>query len=200
MMGWIGTIALAAHGIALQIAAIAFMIPLGLASAATGRVGRAFGRDDRADLGRAANTALRLASLMAFAAATLFWLWPDRLIALYLDHASPTAEAVLAYAVPLLLVAAAFQIADSLQAVASGILRGVKDTRTPMLLAVVSYWVIGMPVAWLLAFPLGWGGIGIWWGLAFGLAAAAILLNLRFARRDRLGLLDAAPVPERTPA
>jgi MATE family multidrug resistance protein len=190
MMGWIGTIALAAHGIALQIAAIAFMIPLGLASAATVRVGVAFGRDDRADLGRAANTALVLATLIAVDTATLFWVWPDRLIALYLDRASPTAGAVLAYAVPLLLVAAAFQIADSLQAVASGILRGVKDTRTPMLIAVFSYWVIGMPVAYVLAFPLAWGGTGIWWGLALGLAAAAILLNARVLRRNRLGLLD----------
>ena len=90
---------------------------------------------------------------------------------------------------PLLLVAAAFQLFDSLQAVASGILRGVKDTRVPMLIALFSYWGVGLPVAYLLAFGAGWGGIGVWWGLALGLAAAALLLSGRFQLRDRLGLL-----------
>lgn len=190
MMGWIGTIPLAAHGIALQIASIAFMIPLGIASAATVRVGLAFGRDARADLGRAAYAALALAGAIAVASAALFWVFADALIGLYLDRSGPSAAAVLANGVPLLLVAAAFQIADSLQAVASGVLRGVKDTRIPMLIAVFSYWGVGMPVAYVLAFPLGWGGPGVWWGLALGLSAAAILLNARVLRRDRLGLLD----------
>jgi MATE family multidrug resistance protein len=199
MMGWIGTIELAAHGIALQITSIAFMIPLGIANAATVRVGLTFGRDNHADLGRAANCALLLATLTAIASAALFWTWPDRLIGLYLDRASPTAGAVLTYAVPMLLVAAAFQIVDSLQVVGSGVLRGIRDTRTPMVIAVFSYWGIGMPVAYVLAFPLGRGGTGIWWGLAFGLATAALLLNARFLRRDRLGLLDAPARPDTLP-
>ena len=193
MMGWLGTVPLAAHGIALQLASIAFMVPLGIANAATVRVGVAFGRGDRADLGRAGNTALVIAALVALTSASLFWIWPDVLVGLYLDPATPSATAVLAYAPPLLLVAAAFQIVDSLQVVASGILRGVRDTRVPMLIAVFSYWVIGMPAAYLLAFPLGRQGTGIWWGLAFGLATAAILLNTRFQRRGRLPLLDETP-------
>jgi MATE family multidrug resistance protein len=189
MMGWLGTIPLAAHGIALQIASVAFMVPLGLASAATVRVGLALGRGDAVDLGRAGNTALLLAMLIAFAGAVVLWTWPDTLIGFYLDPENDNAGALLAYAVPLLLVAAACQLFDSLQVVASGILRGFKDTRVPMLIALFSYWGVGLPVAYLLAFGAGWGGVGVWWGLALGLAAAALLLSGRFQRRDRLGLL-----------
>ena len=190
MMGWIGTIPLAAHGIAVQIAGIAFMIPLGIASAATVRVGVALGRGDRVDVGRAGNTALMLAALIALAGATLFWTLPETLVGFYLDPANANADAVLAYAVPLMLVAAAFQLVDALQAVASGILRGLKDTRIPLVIALFSYWVVGLPVAYLLAFAAGRGGPGVWWGLAFGLAAAAVLLSARFRFRERLGLLE----------
>jgi MATE family multidrug resistance protein len=191
MMGWLGTAPLAAHGIALQLASIAFMIPLGLANAATVRVGLAVGRGSSIDVGRAANTTLVLATAIALSGATVFWIWPERLIGLFLDAENANTPEVLQYAVPLLLVAAAFQTVDSLQAVASGILRGVKDTRVPMVIAVFSYWGVGLPVAWALGFGLDWGGVGVWWGLAFGLAVAALLLNARFQLRDRLGLLGA---------
>ncbi len=190
MMGWLGTIPLAAHGIALQLASIAFMVPLGLASAATVRVGMAYGRGSRPDVGRAGDTALAMAAAFALSAATIFWIWPEPLVALYLDAGNENSPALVAYAAPLLLVAAAFQVVDSLQVVASGILRGFRDTRVPMLIAVFSYWIVGLPVAWLLAFPAGLGGRGVWWGLAFGLSAAAILLTARVYRRERLGLLD----------
>jgi multidrug resistance protein, MATE family len=191
MMGWLGTIPLAAHGIALQIASIAFMVPLGLSSAATVRVGLAFGRGDRRDLDRASAVALGIGTLISIGGACLFWFWPQELIGLYLDRGNANADAVLAYGVPLLVVAALFQIADALQVVAAGILRGVKDTRTPMLIALFSYWLVGMPVAYVLAFMVGWGGVGLWWGLAFGLSTAAMLLNARFLLRERYGLLDA---------
>ena len=141
MMGWLGTVPLAAHGIAMQLASIAFMIPLGLGNAATVRVGLEFGRGARADLragggddGGAGD------GHRADRARAVFWTWPERLVGLFLDPANPNAPAVLAYAVPLLLVAAAFQTVDSLQAVGSGLLRGVQDTRVPMLLALFSYW------------------------------------------------------------
>lgn len=198
MMGWIGTVPLAAHGIALQIASIAFMIPLGIASAATVRVGVAYGRGDRTDLGRAGVAALAIAALIAVSSAALFWTWPHQLISLYLDDASETAATVLAYGVPLLLVAAAFQIFDSLQVVASGILRGLQDTRVPMLIAIFSYWIVGLPTALLLAFVVGLGGTGVWWGLAFGLGTAATLLTARFFLRDRFDLLDPRLSPEKT--
>src|SRR3546814_17405919 len=101
MMGWLGTIPLAAHGIVLQLASIAFMIPLGLASAATVRVGVAFGRGDRQGLKRAGDTALAIAVAVAVIAASLFWAFPELLIGLYLDESDPTAPAILYYGIPL---------------------------------------------------------------------------------------------------
>ncbi len=185
MMGWIGTLELAAHGIALQLASISFMIPLGLASAATVRVGTAFGRHDAANLERAARISLIVAGVISCTAAMLFWVAPGLLIGLYLDMRQPNAQAVLQAAIPLLAVAAAFQIVDSLQVTASGILRGMKDTRIPMFIAVASYWLVGMPVAYGLAFVAGWKGVGVWWGLAGGLLVAAILMSARFVGLER---------------
>ncbi len=185
MMGWIGTLELAAHGIALQLASISFMIPLGLASAATVRVGTAFGRHDAANLERAARISLIVAGVISCTAAMVFWVAPGLLIGLYLDMRQPNAQAVLQAAIPLLAVAAAFQIVDSLQVTASGILRGMKDTRIPMFIAVASYWLVGMPVAYGLAFVAGWKGVGVWWGLAGGLLVAAILMSARFVGLER---------------
>ncbi len=186
MMGWIGTVELAAHGIALQLASISFMVPLGLASAATVRVGTAFGRGDMDDVGRAARTSLVVAVFISCAAAAVFWIAPSPLIGLFLDLNQPDAAIVLSAAVPLLAVAAAFQIVDSIQVTANGVLRGLKDTRTPMLIAVASYWLVGMPVAYGLAFGAGWNGVGVWWGLAIGLLVAAIAMTFRFMRLERL--------------
>jgi multidrug resistance protein, MATE family len=192
MMGWIGVIPLAAHGIALQIASITFMIPLGLSMAATVRVGLAYGRNDPANLGRAAATVQWLAAGIAVLAALSFWLFPEFLIGLFIDETDKDAPAVLAAAVPLLLGAAAFQVVDAMQAIGSGLLRGLKDTRVPMLIAVFSYWGVGLPAAYLFGFPAGLGGIGIWIGLASGLAVAALLMNWRFAQRERFRLLPSA--------
>jgi multidrug resistance protein, MATE family len=188
MVGWLGTIPLAAHGIALQLASIAFMIPLGFSSAATVRVGIAHGRDDWTGLQRAGWSAVGLAVAIGVVAALVFWLVPQHLVGLYLDENNPNALEVIALAAPLLLVAAAFQIVDGIQVVSAGLLRGLKDTRMPMIIAVVSYWIVGLPAAYLLGFTLGMGAVGIWWGLAAGLTVAAILMTWRFAARDRLGL------------
>lgn len=190
MMGWLGAVTLAAHGIALQITSVAFMLPLGLASAATVRVGLHHGRGDRGGVGRAGLVAMMIAAAIAVCSALLFWTMPDRLIGLYLDEHNDNAAAVLATAKTFLFVAACFQIVDSLQAIGSGMLRGLKDTRVPMMIALISYWVVGMPAAYLLGFVAGFGGVGIWWGLALGLLAAAILMNRRFLLRERLGLLE----------
>ncbi|KQT43199.1 MATE family efflux transporter [Aureimonas sp. Leaf454] len=191
LMGWFGTVPLAAHGIALQLASIAFMVPLGLSSAGTIRVGRAFGARDWTGVGRAGSAALILSLGAALVGAILFWAIPRTLISLYLDPDAPDAAAVLAIGVPLLFVAAAFQFVDGLQVVASSLLRGLKDTRIPMLIAVFSYWVIGMPVAYILAFPLGLEGPGVWIGLAAGLLVSAALMTWRFHARARLGLTPA---------
>nr|WP_102958605.1 MATE family efflux transporter [Mangrovicella endophytica] len=189
MMGWIGTLELAAHGIALQLTGIAFMVPLGLSQAATVRVGLAHGRGDPHGLARAGIAAIGVTMAFSLIGAFVFWTLPGALIGLYLDDTKPNAAEVLAVAVPLLAVAAAFQIVDGLQAIGTGLLRGLKDTRTPMLIAIFSYWLVGLPVAYVLGFVLGWGGVGIWWGLAVGLAGAAVLMNWRFYHREKLGLI-----------
>lgn len=182
MMGWLGAVALAAHGIALQVTSVIFMVPLGLSAAATVRVGRAWGRRDPRGIHRAALTVLALSVGVAVSAALLLWLAPGPLVTLFLDRANPEADAIVATGAALLAVAAVFQIVDTLQVVSAGLLRGLKDTRRPMLIAVVSYWAVGLPTAYLLGFPLGWGGTGIWAGLAAGLACAATLLTRRFFR------------------
>ena len=192
LIGWIGTIELAAHGIALQLAAVAFMIPLGLSSAATIRVGNAFGRRDWIGLERAGVVALALAVAAALSTALLFFVMPHSLIGLFLDARNPDAALVAAQAVPMLFVAAVFQLVDGLQVMGAGLLRGLKDTKIPMIIAVFSYWVIGMTSAYVLGFHTELGAVGVWWGLALGLLFAAVLMNMRYFRRERLGLVSVA--------
>nr|WP_306268351.1 MATE family efflux transporter [Pararhizobium sp. IMCC3301] len=193
MMGWIGTLELAAHGIVMQLASLTFMVPLGLSNVATTRVALAYGRKNSEDLRRAAYTSLVLAVGFMASAALIFLIFPQPLIALFLDGADADTAAVVALAVPYLFLAALFQLADGTQAVAVGSLRGMQDTRMPMVIAVFSYWIAGLGTGYLLAFPAGLGGVGIWTGLAAGLALAAVLLLSRFMMRQRLriGLLAA---------
>ncbi|MGN6550708.1 MAG: MATE family efflux transporter [Pararhizobium sp.] len=189
MMGWLGTVPLAAHGIALQLASIAFMVPLGLSQAATVRVGQAHGRGDVDGLARAAKAVMAIGLGVSITGAILFWLMPETLIRLFLDDSNPLSEQVVVVAVPLLAVAAAFQLADCLQALGAGLLRGLRDTRVPMLLALFSYWIVGLPAAYLFGFVAGIGGVGVWAGLACGLVCAAVLANWRFYRREVYGLV-----------
>lgn len=190
LMGRIGTLELAAHGIALQLASIAFMIPLGLAQAGTVRVGVAHGRGDYTGVVRASWAVLIAAAIIAVGGGLLFALIPTTLASVFLDKAGADFVAVLAIAGPFVVIAGIFQLVDGLQAIAAGLLRGLKDTRVPMILALISYWPIGFVCAWFFAFPAGFGGIGIWFGFVGGLAAAAVLLNWRFYRLVR----RAAPV------
>jgi MATE family multidrug resistance protein len=189
MMGWIGIIPLAAHGIALQLATVTFMIPLGLSNGATVRVGKAFGRRDMLALERAGISVIVISIGIAAGTALLFWTFPEQLIRLFLDAGLKDTPAVIAYAIPLVYVAAAFQLVDAAQVVATGVLRGMRDTKIPMYIAVASYWLIGMPTAYFLAFILDFGGIGLWFGLALALFIAAILLNGRFALRKKYQLV-----------
>ncbi|MCY1298908.1 Multidrug resistance protein NorM [compost metagenome] len=191
LMGTIGTIELAAHGIALQFASLAFMIPLGLAQAATVRVGLAYGRNDMLGVRRAAVASLVLGAGFAVVGSAIFALFPSHLAALYLDTNRPDAAAVLAFAAPLIVIAGAFQLVDGMQAIAAGMLRGLKDTKVPMLLALISYWPIGFVCAWAFAFPFNFGGMGVWFGFVLGLAAAAVLLNWRFFRM--IGAISTTP-------
>jgi MATE family multidrug resistance protein len=180
LMGMIGKLELAAHGIALQLASIAFMIPLGLAQVATVRVGLANGRGDILGVRRAAIAVLVVSVVFAAVGSILYAALPRFFGGLFLDITRPDAEAVLMHAVPLITIAGAFQLVDGLQAVGAGLLRGLKDTRVPMVLALVAYWPIGFVCAYVFAFPLGLSSEGIWYGFVVGLAAAALLLCGRF--------------------
>jgi multidrug resistance protein, MATE family len=181
LMGWIGTIELAAHGIALQWASVAFMIPLGLAQAATVRVGVAAGAGDHEALMRASWVVVAISMGCSLIGGLIFALYPLELASLYLDASKPDAAAVLAYAGSLVVIAGLFQMVDGLQAIAAGLLRGVKDTTVPMILALIAYWAVGFLLAYLLAFHFGFGGIGVWIGFLCGLLAAAVLLLGRYA-------------------
>lgn len=182
MMGWLGVIPLAAHGIALQVISVIFMIPLGLTFAATVRVGRAVGRKDATGLYRASVSVTGMAIIIAVLAAILLLAAPEPLIRLFLDQDNPDADAIIAIGVPLLAVAAVFQIVDTLQVIAVGLLRGLKDTKIPMYIAVVSYLLFGVSAAYILGFLMGWEGVGVWSGLAVGLFFAAVLLAARFIK------------------
>lgn len=184
MMGWIGTIELAAHGIALQIASLVFMMHLGLASAGTVRAGQAVGRQDQVNLRRGAMVLVYMSGAVGVVTILVFLSLPETLLGLFLSPEDPDRAAVIAIGIGLLAAAALFQFVDAAQVLAMGLLRGVQDTQVPMVLAAVSYWLIGMPVAYVLGFTLHWGGIGIWLGLAVGLAVAAASTMYRFWSRN----------------
>ncbi|WP_134727068.1 MATE family efflux transporter [Paracoccus luteus] len=187
MMGWFGAVPLAAHGIALQITAVTFMVHLGISNAATIRVGSAHGAGDADGLRDAALAAVVLSAALALVPVFLFIVAPGPLIAVYLNPADPNGPAILVLAAALMLYAALFQMVDAMQVIALGLLRGVQDTRVPMMLAIVSYWLVGLPAGWLLAFPLGLGPAGLWLGLLVGLSCAAAALMARFWGRGRTG-------------
>jgi MATE family multidrug resistance protein len=190
-MGWIGAPAVAAHAVALQIAALTFMVPLGLGQAATVRVGLALGRKDEAGISRAGWTAWILGVGFMGAMALVMWSFPHELVTLFLTD-TPRNAAVIALAVSFLRVAAAFQLVDGAQVIGAGMLRGLHDTRWPLLFALVGYWVVGLGIGSWLAFAADWKGLGIWIGLATGLASVAVLMLARWLMRDRLGLARAA--------
>jgi len=189
LMGLLGKAPLAAHAVAIQIAALCFMVPMGIGQAATVRVGYAHGRRDAAAVGRAGWLALAFGTAFALCSATLLIGAPRLLIGAFLDTSSPANAEVVGLAISYLAVAALFQLVDSAQAVGAGVLRGLQDTRMPMIFAAVGYWVIGIGIGTLLAFPMKLHGVGIWLGLAAGLGVVSVLLVWRWSRRERLGLV-----------
>lgn len=182
IMGWVGTIALAAHGIALQIASLTFMMHLGLSQAVTVRIGRAWGRSDPDTVRTTGYAAFGIATAAVVLTVVLFLAVPEFLIGLFVDPADPERPMILAVGVSLLAVAALFQTVDALQVLALGMLRGIQDTKVPMIYAAVSYWLIGVPVSYYLGLKTPLGGVGVWLGLTVGLAFAAVLLQSRFWR------------------
>ena len=200
LMGLVGPAALAAHAIAIQIASLTFMVPLGFSQAVTVRVGRAFGAGDRDGIRRAGWTAYAMGVGFMAACACVMVLVPRLLIGAFLDLSLPQNMPVVTLAVTFLMFAALFQIVDGAQAVGAGMLRGLHDTRMPMLFAAVGYWGIGLPLGIVLAFPLGLAGAGIWIGLAAGLAVVAVLMTGRWIMRERLHLLTSGTAPAHLPA
>jgi MATE family multidrug resistance protein len=188
MMGWVGTTALAAHGIAITLASATFMFHLGLSNAATIRAGRAYGQRDEPELRAGAAAAIALSLVMALLTVAAFVTFPEPLVRLFLDPTEPEAPAIVALGATLLILAGLFQLADGAQVMALGLLRGVQDTKVPMIFAALAYWAAGIPASYLLGFTFGWGAPGIWSGLVLGLVIAGALLMWRFWTRSvRIG-------------
>jgi len=180
LAGRLTPVALAAHQIAMNYAALSFMVPLGISSAAAIRVGHAVGRRDPEGARRAGWTALLFAVLFMASASSLFLLIPRPLL-----RAFTSDRGVLEVGVSLLFIAAVFQLFDGVQGVATGALRGLGDTRTAMLWNLVGHWFIGLPLGYSLCFTLGIGVMGLWWGLSIGLIICGAALSVVWSRRIR---------------
>jgi multidrug resistance protein, MATE family len=195
LIGHLGDNAVAAHQIALNVASVTFMVPLGLALAITVRVGNAVGRGDRPGIRRAGLAGLTLVLGTQLCSSALILAIPRIIAGIYTRDA-----AVLAGAVTLLRLAGLFQLSDGIQVASNGALRGLKDTKAPMFITTFAYWGIGMPLGWWLGFPLGMGARGVWIGLIAGLTGAACLLFLRFNTLSRHPIKPAATRLSRVPS
>jgi MATE family multidrug resistance protein len=178
LMGAMGTVQVAGHQVALNLASLTFMVPLGLSAAAAVVVGHAVGRGDREGAREAARSALYVAVAFMGATAITFLALPGPLARLYTD-----APGVLAVAVVLIPLAGVFQVFDGIQVTSIGLLRGLGDTRTPMLTGILGFWLVGLPVSLILGFRFGYGPAGLWWGLVLGLVAVAGVLVLRLRQK-----------------
>ena len=194
LMGVIGADALGAHQLVLNVASVTFMVPLGLSQAATVRVAFQLGLGEPAAARRAGYIAMVLGAGFMSAAAALLLLMPRTIASAYVDVADPANAGLVAIAVQLFVIAALFQVFDGVQVIAVGALRGYRDTAVPMLIAAIGYWAIGFVGSWLLAFPLGFGALGLWSGLALGLAvvATALILRLRVRARAQIRVSETA--------
>jgi len=178
LMGGFGTVQMAAHQIAINLASLTFMVPLGVSAAAAVRVGHAVGRADTSGVRRAASSALICGGGFMVLTALLFLTLPRALALAYTSNSG-----VVALAATLIPIAGVFQVFDGLQIVSSGALRGLGDTRVPMLINLLGFWLVGIPVSLGLGFGLGFGPRGLWWGVVVGLAVVAALLMARIGVR-----------------
>jgi len=178
LAGRLDPISLGSHQIALNLAALSFMVPLGLSSAAAVRVGHAVGAVDPQRVVHAGWTALLVGAVITTAVGVSFVLAPLPMLRLFTSD-----PRLLALGVRLLSIAAVFQLFDGTQAVATGVLRGVGDTRTPMVMNVIGHWIFGLPAGWILCFRYGWGVAGLWIGLSIGLIFVAVVLTMVWHRR-----------------
>jgi MATE family multidrug resistance protein len=180
LMGVLGTTQMAAHQIAINLASFTFMVPLGVSTATAVLVGHAIGAGDEDQARRSAIAGIFIGASFMCASALVFLVFPGALARSYTGDAD-----VILLTVMLIPIAGVFQVFDGIQAVAAGVLRGVGDTHAPAIINVVGFWLIGLPVSWVLAFRLGGGAVGMWWGIVVGLAAVALILLGRV--RVRLG-------------
>lgn len=194
MMGWLGTNEVAAHAVAIQCTAIVFMVPLGLSQATTIRVGLAQGAKNPHAVAIAGWTSLAITLVFMTFTCTLFLVAPHQLTAFFLDPAKPENTASITLAVAYITVAALFQFVDGTQVAMAAALRGLSDTRVPMMVALVGYWVVGLSTSYICGFVLEMRGVGIWLGLAAGLAFVAMVLAFRWSRRESLGLVRQATI------
>ena len=182
MMGWVGQLELAAHGIALQLASVTFMLHLGLSDAATIRVSSALGKKDKHEIIYECWAALVISLGLSSLAILIFLGFPKLLISAFLNSEEFNANLIVELGISLLALAALFQLVDGGQALAIHLLRGLHDTTIPMYLAVVSYWIIGLPSGYILSFHYNFGAQGIWLGLVIGLGFACLFLFLRLIK------------------
>lgn len=180
MVGWIGIYELAAHGIALQVASATFLMHLGMSNAATIRAGMAYGRRDEAELRLGGLVVSAISAVIVLITVIVFFLYAEPLVGWFVGPSDPLRPQIVAIASVLLLFAAAFQVADAGQVMALGLLRGVQDTKVPMVMAAVSYWLIAVPASYILGFPMGYGAQGVWSGLVIGLGVAFVAMTIRF--------------------
>jgi len=185
LMGLLGADALGAHQLVFNVAGLCFMVPLGIGQAATVRVAFQLGLGAPAAARRAGFVAVALGASFMTMTGVLLLAAPRTLASAYLDLADPANDGLVAYAVQLFRIAALFQVFDGVQVIAAGALRGYRDTAVPMLIAAIGYWAIGFAGGWLLAFPFGFGPLGLWLGLALGLGVVATALTVRLNFRAR---------------
>jgi MATE family multidrug resistance protein len=191
LMGLLGADALGAHQLVMNSVSLIFMVPLGIAQAATVRVALALGSGAPAAARRAGFVALALGVAFMSMTAAVLWTTPRLIAGIYIDIDVPTNRDLVTIALHLFAIAALFQIFDGMQAIAAGALRGYRDTTVPLLLAAIRYWGLGFVGGWLLAFPLGYGPAGLWWGLARGLAVVALMLTARLHFRAGAAVFQA---------
>ncbi len=193
-MGTMGSTQLAAHQIALQIVSVAFMVPAGMSYAVTMRIGQHYGAGQLLQARMAGRVGIGFGATVMLGFAVVLWLFSDPLIGLLIDHDNPAFHDVIVLAVSLLAVAAWFELFDGVQTIAMGCIRGLKDAKTTFLIGAGCYWLIGAPSAWLMAFTLGWGPTGVWWGLALGLACAAVSLTWAFEAKMKRMIRQEPPI------
>jgi multidrug resistance protein, MATE family len=192
-MGAMGSTQMAAHQIALQSVSMAFMVPVGISYAMTMRIGQHYGAGNLLQARLAGRVGIAFGAMIMLGFALLFWLAPYQVVSLFLDLDNPAYHDVIDLAVKLLAIAAWFELFDGTQTLAMGAIRGFKDARTTFVIGLACYWLVGAPAAWAFGFYAQGGAMGVWWGLALGLACAALALTVAFERKTSR-LLRQAPV------